>query len=107
MNVKAKSSTESNRAHLENVCIFSPSIGGFLITVAARSKVWVCVRWLARITGSNSAGGNVSLSLVSVVFGVRSGRSLVRRSPTECGVCQCELEVSTVRRPWTTGSVEP
>ena len=27
------------------------------ITVAARSKVWVCGRWLAGIAGSNPAGG--------------------------------------------------
>ena len=53
MNVKAKSSAESNRAHLENVCTFSPSIVGLLITVAARSKAWVCGRWLAGITSSN------------------------------------------------------
>ena len=28
-----------------------------LITVAARSKAWVCGRWLAKIVGSNTAGG--------------------------------------------------
>ena len=50
--------------------------------------------------------GNGYLSLVSVVFDVRSGRSLVRRSPTECGVCECDLETSTVSRPWPTGAVE-
>ena len=26
-------------------------------------------------------------------------RSLARRSPTECGVSECDLETSTVRRP--------
>jgi hypothetical protein len=56
MKVKAKSSAESNRAHLANVCTFSLSIGGFLITVATRSKAWVCGRWLAGITGSNPVG---------------------------------------------------
>ena len=56
MNVKAKSNAESNRANLENVCTFSPSIGGFLITVAARYKAWVCGCWLAGFTGSNPAG---------------------------------------------------
>ena len=34
--VQAKSSAESNRANLENVCTFSPSIGGFLIIVGLR-----------------------------------------------------------------------
>jgi hypothetical protein len=32
-----------------------------------------------------------------------SGRSLVQKSPTECGVCGCDREYSTVRRPWPTG----
>ena len=33
------------------------------IPVAARSKAWVCCRWLAEIAGSNPAGGvDVSLS---------------------------------------------
>ena len=29
--------------------------------------------------------------------------SLVQRSPTECGVSECDHESSTMRRPWTTG----
>ena len=56
MNVKSKSNAESNRANVENVCTFSPIIGGFLITVAARYTAWVCGCWLARITVSNPAG---------------------------------------------------
>jgi hypothetical protein len=31
-----------------------------------------------------------------------SGRSLVQRSPTECGVSECNREASTMRRPWPT-----
>jgi hypothetical protein len=31
-----------------------------------------------------------------------SGRSLVQRSPTECGVSECGRETSKMRRPWTT-----
>jgi len=53
MNVKAKGSAESKREHLENVCIFNLSIIDLLITVAARSKAWVCGLWLAGITDSN------------------------------------------------------
>jgi hypothetical protein len=37
------------------------------IPVASRYKAWVCGRCLARITGSNPAGGNGCLSLVSAV----------------------------------------
>jgi hypothetical protein len=46
------------------------------------------------------------LSLLSVVccqveFSV-TGRSLVRRSPTECGVSEYDREASIMRRPWPT-----
>ena len=43
---------------------------------------------------------------MSVVFDVRLGRSLIRGSPTECDGCDCDLEVSTVRRSWPAGAVE-
>ena len=47
------------------------------------------------------------MSLVSVVccqVGVSAtGRSLVQRSPTDCGsVFVCDLEPSAMRRPWPT-----
>ena len=67
------------------------------ILVAARSEAWVCS--LAGIVGSNPAGS-------MDVYGVLSGRglcvgcSLVQRSPTECGVSECDREPSIVRRPW-------
>ena len=60
------------------------------ISVAVRSKVWVCGRSLARTAGSNFTGGRKYLSLVSVVWCQvqmsATGRSLVQRSPTAC-VC--------------------
>ena len=31
-----------------------------------------------------------------------SGRSLYQRSPTECGVSECDRESSIIRRPWST-----
>ena len=31
------------------------------------------------------------------------GRSLVQRSPTDCGVSECGREASIMRRPWPTG----
>jgi hypothetical protein len=44
---------------------------------------------------------------VSVVSGVccqvevsASGLSLVQRSSTDCGVSECDREVSIMRRPW-------
>jgi hypothetical protein len=72
----------------------------------ARSKACVCCRSLTGIAGSNPAGGMDVLSLVSVVGCLvevsATGRSLVQRSPTECGVSECDREASTVRRPWPT-----
>jgi hypothetical protein len=58
--------------------------------VAARSKVWVWGRALAGIVGSNSTGGmDVCLvqCLCCQVEVSATGRSLVQRSPTDCGVC--------------------
>jgi hypothetical protein len=31
-----------------------------------------------------------------------SGRSLVQRSPSDCGVSECTREASIIRRPWRT-----
>jgi hypothetical protein len=31
-----------------------------------------------------------------------TGRSLVQRSPTECGVSECDCEASIIGRPWPT-----
>ena len=63
--------------------------------MAARSKAWVCGRSLTGIAGSNPARG-MDASDVSVVCChvevSASGRSLVRRSPTECGVSECDRE---------------
>jgi len=61
--------------------------------VAARSKVWVCGHALPGIIGSNPVGG------VDVRRLRGTGQSLVQRSPTECGVSECDLKTSTVRRP--------
>ena len=36
-----------------------------------------------------------------------SGRSLFQRSPTECGVSECDREASIIRRPWPIGAVAP
>jgi hypothetical protein len=58
--------------------------------MGAQSKVWIRGRSLARIAGSNPAGGmDVCLlwMLCVVQVGVSAtGCSLVQESPTECGV---------------------
>jgi hypothetical protein len=60
------------------------------IPVAARSEVWVCGSSLAAITCSNPPGGHEGLSVLTLErFQVKvsaSGRSLIQRSPTVCGV---------------------
>ena len=75
------------------------------MAVVARPKAWVCSRSVTVIAGSNTAKG-MDTSLASVVccqVEVSSTeRSLVQRSPTECGVSDCDLETSTMRRHWPT-----
>ena len=72
------------------------------VPVAARSKVWVYGRSLAGTAVSNPLRAHGRLPVVSVVcYQVEvsaSGRSLVRRSPTECGVSECDREASIMRR---------
>jgi hypothetical protein len=56
--------------------------------------------------GFESRRGHGCLSLVSVVCFQAdvsaTGWSLVQRSPTECGVSDCDREASIMRRPWFT-----
>jgi hypothetical protein len=46
------------------------------------------------------------MSVVSVVYVQAevcvSGRSLVQRSPIDCGASECDREASIMRRPWPT-----
>jgi len=37
------------------------------------------------------------------VWAFVSGYSLVRKSPNDCGVPECDREALTMRRPWPTG----
>jgi hypothetical protein len=71
-----------------HILAFSP------IPMAARSKAWVCGCSLAGITGLIPAGCMDVLSLMSVVccqvLVSASGWSLVQRSPTECGMSECD-----------------
>ena len=56
--------------------------------------------------GFESHWGHACLSFVSVVcYQVEVsalGWPLVQRSPTDCGVYECDREVSKMGRPWTT-----
>jgi hypothetical protein len=58
--------------------------------MAEPSKMRVCSHSLAGTSGSKSRRGHGCSSVVSVVCGQvevsATGRSLVRRSPTDCGV---------------------
>jgi len=79
------------------------SVLGWPIQVAARSEELVPA---ARLLGKRieSRQGHGCLSLVSVVCCqvevYATDRSLVQRSPTECGVPECDHEASTMRRTW-------
>ena len=72
----------------------------------ARSRAWVCGD-----AGSNLARGHGCLSLLIVVCGQvevsATGRSLVQRSRTECGVSECDRETSIMGRPYPIGAVAP
>ena len=78
------------------------------IPVAARFKAWACGRPLTAIVGSNPAGTRMSGSCECCVLsrrGFASGWCQVQRSPTECGVSECDREETIKRRrPWATRS---
>jgi hypothetical protein len=80
------------------------------IPVTVRSKAWVFGRWLAGIVGSNPAGGWMNFSrgccMCCSLEVSATGRSLVQRSRTKCGVSECEFETSTLGRPWPIRAVE-
>jgi hypothetical protein len=59
------------------------------IPAAARSKAWVCGCLLAEI------GGSIPVRGMDVCF----LRSLVQRSPTECGASECDREASIIKIP--------
>ena len=64
--------------------------------MAARSKAWLCGRSPAGIAGSNSIGvGHGCLSVVNVVCCQVEvpvlDRSLIQRSPTDCGASLCVI----------------
>jgi hypothetical protein len=57
-----------------------------------------------RVRFPSEAGIFVS-SECCVLSGIRlaTGWSLIQRSPTECGVSECDREALILRRTWTTG----
>ena len=75
----------------------SARLTSHMIPVATRSKAWVCGRSLVAIAGSNPGGGMDVLSFLLCVVSA-PGRSLAQRSHTSCGVSECDLETSAIRR---------
>ena len=63
--------------------------------MAVRPKAWVCGRQVVGIAGSNRPTAWMSLYLGSLVYCQvevpATGRSLVQRSPTDCGVSLCVI----------------
>ena len=75
------------------------------VPVSAPSKERVCGRSLAGIASSNPTRGMDSLLVIVVCCQVEvsvSGWSLVQKSPSDCGVSECDREASVMRRPWPT-----
>jgi hypothetical protein len=77
------------------------NVSALPIPVAARSKTWVCGLWLAKIAGSNRTEGVVSVECCQVEVSAL-GCSLVQRSPTDCGVTECDRKTSIIRSSWPT-----
>jgi hypothetical protein len=63
------------------------------------SVSWVCGCWLAGIAGSVPAGGVDVYCECCQVEVCATGRSLVQRSSTECGVSECHHKASIMMRP--------
>jgi hypothetical protein len=87
-----------NKMNLPKVYLVSADLGGRGTTEKGLRLLacWDC--------GFESRLGHGCLSRVNVAcFHVEISalnRSSVQRSPTECGVSECRLEASVVRRPW-------
>jgi hypothetical protein len=78
--------------------------------VAVWSKARVCDCSLARILGSNPAGGMDVFSCECCVLscaGLCYGSTPLQSFPTECGVSEYDLETSTTRRSRPTRAVNP
>jgi len=58
----------------------------------------LCVRLITRPEESYGCLSVVSVECCQVEVSA-SGQSLVQRNPTECGVSECDREVSIMRRP--------
>jgi hypothetical protein len=76
--------------------------------VAARSKTWSAAAGLLGLWVRIPPGAWMSVCYECCEVEISAtGWSLVQRSPTECGVSECDLGTSTMRRPWPTRAVEP
>jgi hypothetical protein len=71
--------------------------------VAVGSKAWVCGRSLAGIVCSNPAD-SIPVSCECFVLSEVSAISwtLVRSSPTKCGVSECDRDFLVMSKPWPT-----
>ena len=78
--------------------------------MAARSKAWVCGRSLAGLPVRTPRRAWISTSSECCVLSDRGLCDGPITSPEEsylCGVYECDLETSTMRRPRLTSAVEP
>ena len=70
------------------------------VAVVTRSNAWVYGLSLAGVASSNP----VERMEICVDIS-ETGRSLVQRSPTECGVSECVREAAIMSKPSPTGRV--
>ena len=70
------------------------------IPIASLSKAQVCTHCIAGIAGSNPTEVMDVLVFLCVCCAVEvpaMGRSIIKRSPSKCGVPEYDLEILTVR----------
>jgi hypothetical protein len=83
-------------------------LAGPIVRTIYGAGLWPFACW---DSGFESRWRHGCLSLVSGmccrVYFSATGWSLVQRSPTECGVSECDLKTSTMRRPMPNMAVEP
>jgi len=88
--------------------IFRKLVTSLVDPSGRKDKAYVCACSLVGTAGSNHARGKSVVGVLCCKLEVSAkGRSHARRSPTECGVSQCDRGTCTMRRSGPTRVAEP
>jgi hypothetical protein len=100
-------STSVSNGHWSR-CYWAFEINRVMYECTARSKAWVRGRSPAEIVGSNPTGGMNVCYVCCVLSGRGLCEGLISRLEKLYGVCcvvVCDLETSSMRRPWPNGKL--